>query len=220
MVFGSVRRAWDRFRAYIYDVIIVAVTSVWYREFLTQCCPPDSSILDVGIGTATSLVANRDVVRTKRLKIHGVDYDQGYIDAAEKLVTKHQLNDCISLTCASIHDYRPSLPCYDVVYFSGSFMIIPDKEKALRSVCAMLQDPDGNGRVCFTQTFERPGVVGTVMKWVKPFFKFLLTIDFGGVTYEADFRRTLQNAGMTIESMKVIRGSFFRKQVLVVAKKR
>lgn len=232
-----IQALWERFRCWIYDVVIFKVTSLWYREFLVTC-PPNAAVLDVGIGTATSLIANRDLVVTKKLTIHGVDYDDGYVKAANDLVATHRLQSQIQLKCASIHDFKgpqdmPEPPQdqsgYDVIYFSGSFMIIPDKEKALKLVAGMLR-PQANadnirqgvrtsgGKICFTQTFERPGIVGSMLALVKPIFKFLLTIDFGGITYEEDFKNTLARADVGIEEIKVLRESYFRKQVLVIAK--
>lgn len=223
---GVIGHQWERFRNYLYDTFVVAMTSVWYREFLVRL-PPDSVVLDVGIGNATSLINNRDIIVSKRLKIHGVDYDQGYIDAARSIVNQYQLDKCITLECCSIHDFQASqlkLPAsgdpnrvFDAIYFSGSFMIIPEKEKALRSVVAMLKNP-ASGRVCFTQTFEKPGLVGVVMSYLKPFFKYILTIDFGGVTYEKDFRTVLSKSNMSIETFHTIHQGKFRGQFLVVAK--
>lgn len=207
---------WDALRSRIYDAVIVSTTSVWYREFLTTV-PMDSTVLDVGIGTATSLIENRDLLVTKRIKVHGVDYDQGYIDRANGLVAKRQLGDFVTTECCSIHDFVGGP--FDVIYFSGSFMIIPDKAKALRRCCGMLKDP-ATGTICFTQTFEKRGVVGRLMTVVKPLLKLLLTIDFGQVTYEDDFRAVLEQADVVIQKFQYIRRSTFRNQVLVLARPR
>ena len=208
------RRLWESFRSWVYDTLIVAMTAIWYREVMVKL-PPGSYVLDVGIGTATSLIRNRDLLLTKNLRFHGVDYDAGYIEKANAAIKQYQLTDHITTTCASIHDYSGGP--FDVVYFSGSFMIIPDKEKALRACCNMLKDRK-NGKVYFTQTFERPGIVGAVMGIVKPFFKYLLTIDFGEVTYEKDFRRVVESAGCKVDHIHVITDGRFRKHVLVSVK--
>ena len=46
-------------RADLYDMLIVRMTSVWYKEVLEQCVG-GARILDVGIGTATALVQNKE----------------------------------------------------------------------------------------------------------------------------------------------------------------
>mgnify|MGYP001560524611 CR=1 FL=1 len=227
--------AWQRFRSRVYDTVIVAMTSMWYREVLTLL-PLRTRLLDVGIGNATSLINNRDVVISKQLDVTGVDYDQGYIDAANAAVGLNpKLRDRVHLVCASIHDYTGGP--FDAIYFSGSFMIIPDKVNALRRCVTMLaprlvtpgeskssRDPLSPTKryIYFTQTFEKKRrflllrVLDTILQRLKPLLKFLTTIDFGQVTYEEDFRDVIRAAGLAIEEKRVLRAGWFRDQVLVV----
>ena len=226
-------RLYAAFKSWIYDTLIVAMTTVWYREVLTRL-PTDASVLDVGIGTATSLIGNRDLLISKKLHFTGVDYDASYIDAAAEGIVRHHLQPFVEVVCCSIHDFDPAVHCkskegshhhhnhsrhlFDAVYFSGSFMIIPDKVKALQRTVGMLKHPHSSGsRIYFTQTFETPGIVGFVMSFVKPMLKYLLSIDFGSVTYEKDFKRVLKEADVTIHEIHVMHKSAFRRQVLVVA---
>ena len=214
-----VSNKWCQFRSYIYDTFIVAMTTVWYREVLVDV-PVGARILDVGIGTATSLLDNRDIIVSKKLKVVGVDYDQDYVDTAQANTKKHKLDSQVNTVCKSIHDYEGE--GFDVIYFSGSFMIIPNKVEALRRCVDMLKKNPTTGKregtIYFTQTFEQPGLVGYMMSFVKPLLKFLLTIDFGGVTYEKDFRKVLGEAGVHITALKVIEKTAFRSQVIAVAK--
>lgn len=215
-------------RSWIYDTIIVGMTRVWYREVLTRL-PAGAHVLDVGIGTATSLVANRDLVASKQIRVTGVDYDEHYVITAQQAVAKHEgLSDAIDVVHASIHDYHGGP--FDAIYFSGSFMILPDKVKALQHCLSMLRShhthvaaPDDklvvDGRLYFTQTFERDGFVGRyITPRVKQLLKLVLTIDFGTVTFENDFLAVLSEAGVEVEELTHLHSTLFRSQVVVVAK--
>ena len=199
-------------RSYLYDAFIVDMTSKWYRHVLSLV-PPRSSVLDVGIGTASSLLKSRDIVISKRLRVVGVDYDSAYVSAAERNVAALGMTDQISLTCADIHKYDGGP--FDIIYFSGSFMIIPDKVAALRRCCKMLRS---DGRLFFTQTFEKRHVLRWLTPLIKATLKVLLTIDFGDVTYEDDFFATLAAADVSLVQKKVTAKGWLREEVLIIAK--
>eukprot|EP00744_Colponema_vietnamica_P023538 GILI01034085.1.p1 GENE.GILI01034085.1~~GILI01034085.1.p1 ORF type:complete len:254 (+),score=60.80 GILI01034085.1:49-810(+) len=239
---------WDirSWRSAVYDKIIVKMTTGWYRQALLQI-PEGSIVLDVGIGTATSLLANRELMTGKNLSFVGVDYDRQYVDTAEanfkKLlvapeekeeksssgavaVSQKPLNPSqLTLHCCSIHDYNTDHAIkFDVIYFSGSFMIIPQQAKALRHCAAMLrpttQLPAASKKaspIIFTQTFENDGIIGRFVALFKPLFKYVLTIDFGNATFEEDFRKVCVEADVTIDAIVPIRTTPFRREVLVLA---
>lgn len=216
-------------RSLVYDYFITAMTTRWYRAFLCRL-PPGSSVLDVGIGTATSLIANKDVILNRGLQIMGVDYDKNYVDAARESIRVAGLSKHIDVVCASIHDYCPPSGAkksggvdaqqedvkYDAIYFSGSFMIIPDKVKALER-CKKMLVPN-TGKFYFTQSFQHRGWMGNlVSSVVKPMLKFVLTIDFGDVTYRDEFEQTMKDAGLKIELYEIIFKASMRDEVLVIA---
>ena len=74
-----------------------------------------------------------------------------------------------------------------------------DPPAALRHVRSLLV-PDG--RIYFTQTFEH--TPSRAVETLKPLLRLLTTIDFGRVTYGADFRRALAAGGETIEAFEVL----------------
>jgi len=69
------------FASFTYDLLFVGLTQRLYEEVLERC-PKDSTVLDIGIGTATSLVRNAKLVKAKNLKFVGVDYDKTYCKRA------------------------------------------------------------------------------------------------------------------------------------------
>jgi ubiquinone/menaquinone biosynthesis C-methylase UbiE len=215
------------FKAWVYDMCIVPMTSRWYREVLLEC-PVNSSMLDVGIGTASSLIANRDIIVSKQMTVMGVDYDLAYVRSAQANVAAcgGSLQDVVTVEQVDIHDYNKSLKeRFDVIYFSGSFMIIPRQVEALRHCVQMLRSPvpkvpDGCN-IFFTQTFERRTLVGRyITPWVKRALRAITTIDFGEVTYEDDFRAALDKAEVDIVRVKSISSSYYRTQKLVMARPR
>lgn len=60
------------------------MTSVWYYAVL-QSLPDGARVLDIGIGTATALIKNKDLIKSKNISVVGVDYDSDYIRKAKKV---------------------------------------------------------------------------------------------------------------------------------------
>ena len=210
---GAAPSRWSSFRSWLYDSVIVSMTAVWYRSFLVRV-PMNADVLDVGIGTATSLLHNRDIVVTKRLHILGTDIDEDYVVAARENIRRCNLEQLIEIECTPKYEGSKQ---FDAIYFSGSFMIIPNKSDFLRHCAGKLRSAT-DGRVYFSQTLERPGIVGKFMTWFKPALRWLTTIDFGTVTYRADIERDIRAAGLTVEEVQIVRPGRFRDQVLIVAK--
>jgi ubiquinone/menaquinone biosynthesis C-methylase UbiE len=177
-------------RAWIYNQAFAPFTRPWYRAVLAAL-EPGTRMLDVGVGTARSLVANAAVVKERDLRIVGVDIDDCYIRKARTAVEKAGLSDHVTLMLQSIYDHQGGP--YDAAYFGASFMLMPDPVAALRHVVTQLAP---GGRVHFTQTFqERRSLIA---EKAKPLLVKFTTIDFGRVTYEADFFRTIEAAGVDV----------------------
>ena len=188
-------------RSFIYDTLVLKLTSRWYAEVLRRV-PEGAALLDVGIGTAGALLANADLVRRKRLRVAGIDIDADYVEQARQKVAGSSLADRVEVRLESVYDHRGGP--YDAVYFSGSFMLMPEPERALRH-CAALLNP--GGRLFFTLTIQkRPA---RLMEILKPVLKRVTSIDFGRVTYEEDFRAQVRAAGLEMEEFTLLphRGS-------------
>lgn len=192
---------WERARSYVYDKAIVSFTAKWYLEVL-QHLPENCHILDIGIGTGAALIANAAILRAKNITVVGVDYDAAYVVSCEKAIVKADLSKHISVFQESIYDFTPKdKRLFDHVYFSGSFMILPQPAEALRKVIELLVDRE-DGRVYITQTFELSK--NALLEWFKPKMLTFTTIDFGNVSYEGDFDDALHEAGVLIDHMAVI----------------
>jgi hypothetical protein len=96
-------------------------------------------------------------------------------------------------------------------------MIIPkiEREAVLQKAITSLSK-NGQRTVYFTQTHQRHH--STLVASIKPLLKWVTTIDFGKITYEDDFVKTLSEAGLTITERKELYTSRNRAMVLIVAK--
>jgi SAM-dependent methyltransferase len=126
-------------------------------------------------------------------------------------VRRAGLQTRVTPVLCSVYDHEGGP--YDVVYFSASFMLLPDPVEALRHVAKQLS-PDG--RVLFTQTFHhrRNGVVETV----KPMLGRVTTVEFGRVTYEDEFRAAVDDAGLELLELARLAGSRSASARLAVAR--
>ncbi|WP_026331337.1 bifunctional 2-polyprenyl-6-hydroxyphenol methylase/3-demethylubiquinol 3-O-methyltransferase UbiG [Thioalkalivibrio sp. ALE11] len=196
-------------RSRIYDSLILRMTARWYAAVLERV-PPRVALLDVGIGTAGALLANADAVTRKELAITGIDIDPDYVERAQQRLAASPVSARVTVHRQSVYEHTGGP--YDAVYFSASFMLLPDPGAALRH-CAGLLRP--GGRIYFTQTIQqRPS---PMLERLKPALRRLTSIDFGRVTYEEDFRAQLDAAGLYIEEWTVIQRHGARAACLAVA---
>ena len=196
-------------RSFIYDALILRLTSRWYAEVLGRV-PEGAALLDVGIGTAGALLANAELVERKRLRITGIDIDADYVARARQRLADSPLDGRAEVRQESIYDHRGGP--YDAVYFSGSFMLLPEPERALRH-CRALLSPDG--RIFFTLTIQKQP--SRWMEVLKPMLKRVTSIDFGRVTYEDAFRAQIRAAGLELEEFTTLSSHGSRASCIAVA---
>ena len=203
---GAVKRA----RARIYDAAIVGLTAGWYRAVLSRL-PHGCRLLDVGIGTGSALLANADVIVARELRVTGLDIDAAYVERCNRAIASRSLGNRVEAKLESVYDHRGGP--YDAAYFSASFMLLPDPARALHHVRSLLVP---GARVWFTQTFEHER--SRAVEVLKPLLRLATTIDFGRVTYEADFRRALADGGLHVENLEALDNGRRRSSILVVAR--
>ncbi|HEY0153560.1 MAG TPA: class I SAM-dependent methyltransferase [Longimicrobium sp.] len=197
-------------RSFIYDLLILRLTTRWYAEVLARV-PEGAALLDVGIGTAGALLANADAVKRKRLRIVGIDVDADYVERARGRLGDSSLADLAEVRLESVYDHRGGP--YDSVYFSGSFMLLDEPERALRHCCTLLKP---GGSIFFTQTIQKQPA--RWMEVLKPMLKRVTSIDFGRVTYEDDFRAQLGAAGLQLEEFTTLARHGSRITCIAVAR--
>ncbi len=77
-----------------YQVLVHRTTNECYRNSLNYV-PNGSRLLDVGIGNGIMLESFHPLIKSKRLRITGIDIDANYLKHCEELIRKHQLADSI-----------------------------------------------------------------------------------------------------------------------------
>lgn len=214
-----------RFSPEIYDVIIVKMTSTWYRAVLRRL-PVGARVLDVGIGTGSALAENDQLVVEREIKIVGVDYEQAYVTKCEQVIRDTPgLVGRACVVCKSVYDEdllaaanktaeMPPKELFDAIYFSGSISLMPDPAEALRATARLLKP---NGVIYITQTFQRKGT--KIMEIVKPLLKYVTTIDFGKLTYESDVTKFCDESGLETIERGVIPDSidnYFQAAFLII----
>jgi SAM-dependent methyltransferase len=193
-----------RFSPQIYDFVIVKMTSLWYREVLTRL-PQGARVLDIGIGTGTSLCVNASLVASKKLTVVGVDYDAAYVQHCARALAQAGLEGSCRVVCKSVFDADLAAEVgrdYDAVYFSGSISLMPTPHKALQVAAGLLRP---GGKVYVTQTFQRKSF--PLLGAVKPLLRYLTTIDFGQLTFERDVDAIVAQSGLVLAEKSLIRGS-------------
>jgi 2-polyprenyl-3-methyl-5-hydroxy-6-metoxy-1,4-benzoquinol methylase len=197
-------------RSFIYDALILRLTSQWYAEVLKRVFE-GARLLDVGIGTAGALLANTDLVKQKGLRVTGIDVDADYVERARQRIQSSPLRDSAGVRLESVYDHQGGP--YDAVYFSGSFMLLPEPERALRHCCTLLNP---GGRIYFTQTIETQRA-----RWLeifKPMLKRVTSIDFGRVIYDDEFKAQIRAADLELEEFTTVARQGSRASCIAVAR--
>ena len=208
----------------IYDALILRMTSSWYAAVISDL-PQNATVLDIGMGTGTSLLSCLPSIKAKNLAFTGVDITPAYVLAATSSFASSSASSHLTCVHGSVYDSSllsslspPTL--FTAVYFSGSIALLPDPGAALLAVADVLAD---GGLVYVTQTFQKNALPG--MALAKPLIKHLTTIDFGAMRYESEILAVYAACGETLELVThgKIEGSvdnFFQAAFLTVLRKR
>lgn len=134
-----------------------------------------------------ALLACRGILKSKNIKVVGIDYDEQYIQQANLAIQQDTAQDLLgSVRVAHMSVYDVELRwkelClsgidfqeFDAIYFSGSFSLLPDWTGALMCVSKLLRS---GGKIYISQTYQKQS--SWILSWLKPWLRFLTTIDFG-----------------------------------------
>ncbi len=189
---------------YLYKLIIDDVTHICYENSL-NFFPENSRILDVGIGNGLMLEKYHPLVRSKNLKITGIDINRQYLKHCQKMIDQCGLEDAIEVQYAPVETYLPPENEYfDYVLFSMSFMLFDDQQLVLDRIKPWLKP--GGGVVFFQTMFKDRSLFLDV---IKPRLKYFTTVDFGRVTYEKDFFELLRKKEMAVTEDRLLKREWF-----------
>ena len=180
-------------RNILYNLIINDFTTNCYENCLNYF-PNHATILDVGIGNGKMLKRYHHLIKSKHLKISGVDINGVYLNNCSRLIQNYHLEDYLRLYHEPIESFEPSIhKHFDFVLFSMSFMLFEDQSSILNKVKGCLK-PDG--KIIFFQTMFKDK--SRLMEFIKPKLKYITTVDFGKVTYEKEFFALLEQQNLSI----------------------
>jgi hypothetical protein len=161
-----------------------------------------------------ALIQCQSLLKSKNIRVVGVDYDAHYVSEAQTAIFHQGLQDYISVVTMSVYDVpskRSELTApggtkektnessssfssphqqFHAVYFSGSFSLLPDMVGAIQAVTPLLlqQTTTPNnavgGKIYITQTYQRQLPFPMLLSYIKPLLRYLTTIDFGQLVTE------------------------------------
>ena len=196
----------------LYKLIIKDVTNYCYENCLDYFSK-NSAILDVGIGNGVMMKNYHSLIKSKGLKITGIDINKNYLNHCESLIKAYQLESYIEIYNKSVESYFPPEKNYfDFVLFSMSFMLFEDQWLVLDHVKDWLKP---SGKIVFFQTMFKEK--SSLIDFIKPKLKYLTTIDFGKVTYEDDFFALLNAKNLSVSEDRLIKREWFNGEYRMIA---
>ncbi len=195
----------------LYNLIISDITRLCYKNCLNYF-PPDSVILDVGIGNGIMLKKNHALIKEKNLCITGLDINRHYLEHCRKLIRVFGLENQVDVRHQSVTTYDPPHQAYyDYIFFGMSFMLLDDQKAVLERAKKWLKP---QGEVIFFQTMFKNR--SKVMEFIKPRLKFLTTVDFGRVTYESDFYALLDQENLSPCKDMLLKKNLFKGECRMI----
>jgi len=197
---------------HLYNLIIDDVTEHCYGNCLDYF-PDHSAVLDVGIGNGVMLKKFSHVIKSKNLKITGIDINKSYINHCDRLIRTFQLERHMEIHHKSVEDYEPPQKVhFDFILFSMSFMLFNDQQLVLDRIKNYLKP---EGEIVFFQTMFKEKF--RLMEFIKPKLKYFTTIDFGRVTYEKDFIALLNEKKLSVLQDRLIKKEWFGGEYRMIA---
>lgn len=182
------------------------------RDFTQRCYDaamshfqPGSAIIDIGIGNGTMLGRQQSVIKSKGLRIVGIDINESYLEDCRRKVETYGLTSQVQVFRSPVETFEPPDNLrFDYALFSMSFTLLKDPLLVLERLKDLLK-PDG--RIIFVHTmFEDRS---RFMEMLKPRLRYFTTIEFGKVMYERDFYDMLRASQLCLETDEVLTGSLF-----------
>lgn len=195
----------------LYKVIIKRVTDYCYQNCL-EYFDAGSRILDVGIGNGLMLKKFHPLIKSKNLKITGIDINKNYLQHCDALIKTYALDNFIDIYHESVEAYEPfNGQLFDYILFSMSFMLFEKQNLVLKRIRNWLQP---EGKVIFFQTMFKEKF--PLMEMIKPKLKHLTTIDFGKVTYEKEFFDLLAKNNLCVFEDRLIKKEWFQGEYRMI----
>jgi len=197
---------------HLYRLIINDVTISCYQNCL-ELFSDHATILDVGIGNGSMIENYHALIKSKGLKIIGIDINKNYLDYCVDLIRNFQLKDNLTICHQPVEAYTPPEERYfDFILFSMSFMLLNDQAMVLDRITDWLKP---GGQIVFFQTIFKERF--PLMAFIKPKLKYVTTVDFGKITYEEDFFALLKEKKIVVLENRLIKRKWFKGEYRMIA---
>ena len=188
----------------LYKLIIEDATDHCYRNCLDYFSN-NAAVLDVGIGNGVMMENYHPLIKSKGLKITGIDINEHYINHCECIINNYQLANHVEILCEPVESYNPVGEKYfDFILFSMSFMLFVDQGLVLDRIKSWVKP---GSKVLFFQTMFKKN--SRLINIVKPNLKYVTTIDFGRATYENNFFRLLEEKKLAVSEDRFIQKKWY-----------
>ena len=185
--------SWLNIPSFIYDSVVTKpLTKYTYIKLFEKMKPSIDQykrVLDIGTGTGRALHAIFSQF-PEDTQIVGIDIDKNYIAKA-----KERFKNCsnVEMRDQNFYALNDSRERYDAIIFSNSFSLMKYREKAIEIARNMLNP---NGKIFFlVDLYETKK---EFVENIKPIVEHYTAIEFGNLTYEAEFERMLNTHGLDI----------------------
>jgi len=143
----------------------------------------NSKILDIGVGSGVYFHYQciTDIIKNKQLKIKGIDIDDDYIQDAQKIVKKKNLNNNVNIECIDLFKYKPQ-DKFDNILFMESAPVM-NQDLIIQMINYIednnLKEDKKKGKIIF---------INNLIENASPFYKFckknivnipFVNVDFG-----------------------------------------
>lgn len=186
---GTIKTLFARLISFLYDFLITyPLTKAIYSHFANNIIGKDFpkakdlsslegaiSMIDIGTGTGTPLQSILGQVNFSR--VLAIDINKQYIETAtQKFATTDNVEVKEQDFLRFLEDGNTEK--FDVVFFGMSFMLMPDRQKAL-DVARKVLKPGGRVYTFLTLYHKKNSIV----EFIKPKMKYFTGVDFGSVMY-------------------------------------
>jgi ubiquinone/menaquinone biosynthesis C-methylase UbiE len=182
-------------RNFFYNTFVRKTTLAGYGAFFDSVSS-GSQILDIGVGNGLMFEVYHQKIKDLQLSLYGIDLNQSYLKHCQKIIKKFHLEPYVQIAEQDFLTAEFNTP-FDSIFFSMSFPLIQDQEKALAKAKSLLK---AGGTLAFFQTMQNKR--SRTMELLKPKLKYISTIDFGKVNYEDAFLDLLDHHHLLISERK------------------
>lgn len=195
----------------LYELIIGDLTDRCYKNCLGYF-PPYSTILDVGIGNGAMIKKYHSLIKSKGLKITGIDICKRYLNCCRRLIRTYDLEDHMDIHHEAVELYEPPEKTYfDFILFSMSFMLFTDGGHVLDRVKDWLKQ---GGEILFFQTMYKRR--NPLLNFIKPRLKYFTMIEFGDPIYENDFFALLRKKNLPVLEDRFINNGLLKGEYRLI----